>query len=118
MYAESPLRISQLNELLSSYLRGLRALRYLPVRAVLYGFYAKGKPRHDGYSDVGLAIWLENELDGFWTEYPDLLHLTGKHHPISPRFYKAGAGTDVDPFIGEILATGKELSLTHPQYFA
>ncbi len=109
MRTQSPLRIRALNELIQGFLAGLIKLGYNPVRAVLFGSYAKECPHAD--SDVDLAIWLQKTLSLADAESPAMLRHRSLHYPISPKFFESGESSDDDPFIEEILNTGKEITL-------
>jgi predicted nucleotidyltransferase len=95
-----------LGDRIDSFLKALISKGLHIERAVLYGSYAKGNPHE--YSDIDLAIWAK-EFAGFSLTDIDLYIVPLRDHAkISVRPYKSGTNIDDDPFLEEILNTGKE----------
>jgi predicted nucleotidyltransferase len=82
--------------------------------AYLYGSYAKGNPRWD--SDVDVCFFLNDYIPEVEpTELPigvALLGMTRKYDPricIEPRVFPASELQNDNPFVKEIVRTGREI---------
>jgi uncharacterized protein len=95
-----------LTERIDSFISALANLDLHVRRVVLFGSYAKGNP-HD-YSDIDLAIWAD-EFEGAGLRDIDKYVLALRQHPnISVHPFRTGTQSGDDPFLEEILCTGKE----------
>jgi uncharacterized protein len=88
------------------YIKILRENNIEILRAYLFGSYAKGK--HNAESDIDIAIFLNKEkIDGF-EEDMKLLRLRRKVDlKIEPHSFSLSDFKKPDPFIKEIVSTGK-----------
>ena len=101
--------IKEINRIARSYAEDVKQV--MPVeKAVLFGSYAKGYA--SGWSDVDICFFLSDyngkervdiltELFGMAGKYPDA--------PIEPLVFESAEMQNGNPFVREILATGKEL---------
>ncbi|MDR1859028.1 MAG: nucleotidyltransferase domain-containing protein [Treponema sp.] len=101
--------IKEINRIARSYAEDVKQI--MPVeKAVLFGSYAKGYA--SGWSDVDICFFLSGyngkervdiltELFGMTGKYPDA--------PIEPLVFESAEMQNGNPFVREILATGKEL---------
>jgi predicted nucleotidyltransferase len=99
----------KVNQIIRSYLGDVQ--KHIKVnKAILYGSYAKGT--FNKYSDVDLAIFSENFDDKNSIEINSFLFSLARRYKevcIEPMgFYYSDLFTD-NPFVNEIIATGKEL---------
>ena len=85
--------------------------RILPVeRAFLFGSYAQGRATE--FSDVDICFFLKDYNGKQRVEMiAELLGLTGKYldAAIEPLVFESSEMQNGNPFVREILATGKEL---------
>lgn len=95
-----------LTERIDSFISALADVHLHVRRVVLFGSYAKGNPHN--YSDIDLAIWAD-EFEGAGLKDIDKYVLALRQHPnISVHPFRTGTQTADDPFLEEILFTGKE----------
>src|SRR5438045_266892 len=90
---------------IESFLEDLRKLGYNPERVLLFGSYAKGTASE--LSDIDLAIWDKNFSGCLPEDAEKIVSVLVKHPGIEVHTYKAGETANDDPFIGEIIKTGK-----------
>lgn len=95
----------------SDYLKVLRKKGFKPTKAILFGSYAKGKPRTD--SDIDLAIW-DRKFTGCLAK--DVEKLVFQHKIKTPHLLEIHTFNDAEdevsnPFIGEILKNGIVIDL-------
>ncbi|MDR3324573.1 MAG: nucleotidyltransferase domain-containing protein [Spirochaetaceae bacterium] len=102
--------IETANKVIVDYLAGVKDV--FPInKAYLYGSYAKGTFRED--SDLDLCFFLDNMpvSDIFETEVK-LLGLARKYNriiSIEPNVFPTSELDNDNPFVKEVLRTGKEL---------
>ena len=74
---------------------------YNPSKVILFGSYAKGRPRE--HSDIDLAIWDEKFTGCIPLDVESLIKLKVKFPSLLElHTYHASETVDSDPFIGEI----------------
>jgi predicted nucleotidyltransferase len=100
----------KINEIIRNYLSDVQ--KYVKVnKAVLYGSYAKGT--YNNYSDVDLAIFSENFANKNSIEINSFLFSLARKYKevcIEPMgFYYSDLFAD-NPFVKEIVSTGKDLN--------
>jgi predicted nucleotidyltransferase len=100
------LTISKLNLKIKEFADYMTENQYAVNRIILYGSYAKGKPKPE--SDVDLAVWIDDKSD---LDYDKLYALSSKFYPIHPKFYNNFDNENTDPFIEIIQKTGIEIEL-------
>ncbi|HNP95570.1 MAG TPA: nucleotidyltransferase domain-containing protein [Cyclobacteriaceae bacterium] len=93
-------------ETASEYIKVLRMHGLNPTKAILFGSYAKGRPRAD--SDIDLAIW-DKEFTGCMAE--DIEKLVFQYRIKTPPLleihtFNASEDEVSNPFIEEILKAG------------
>lgn len=98
-----------LDKHINAFLTTLQRKGFNVTKAILFGSYASGKPH--AYSDIDLAVWLNNLPDEHYTEIPALVRIVTYYNPIRPRFYKEDETVETDAFIEIIKSTGKEIKL-------
>ena len=94
-----------LKEQIDSFLIALSELPIHVHKVVLFGSYAKGNPHE--YSDIDLAIWADEFAGNSLADSDKYLPALRGHAKISIRPYKTGEGPEDDPFLEEVLQTGK-----------
>ena len=105
----------KMNAVVSDYVRDVADV-FRVSRAVLYGSYAKGTANK--YSDVDICFFIDDELD---TErrievLTKLLGLTYKYCSldtlyIEPNVFPTSSIENGNPFVNELLATGREIQI-------
>ena len=95
----------------SAYVHGVA--NTMPVfKAVLYGSYAKGTANE--YSDVDICFFMESFGDQRRVDIvAKMLGLTQGYNTIyiEPRVFEASDIGSGNPFVNEVLATGKEIPI-------
>ncbi len=86
--------------------------RVMPIdKAVLFGSYAKGTATK--WSDVDVCFFSDAfDLDHSVDIVTKLLGIAGKYHPdycIEPRVFLTSDIEDDNPFVREVLRTGREI---------
>jgi predicted nucleotidyltransferase len=87
-----------------SFVADLRAAGYAPARVVLFGSYAKGRPRET--SDIDLAVW-DKRFTGCGTaDIAPIAHLVSKYPQLEVHTFALDDTPETNPFAGEVLRHG------------
>ena len=97
--------IAALNSMLSSFYSELCLIGYRPSKMVLFGSYAKGHPHKD--SDIDIAIWSPKFSGSLSHDMEFLAPAKRKFPMIEIHTFNEGENEKDNPFIGEIMRTGK-----------
>lgn len=96
---------------MNDFLSELADFGLVPTKLVLFGSYAKNAV-HPG-SDIDLAMWAD-EFEGFaLTDTLTFQSILSRFPLIQLRTYKTDQTANDDPFLEEVLKTGKELPITN-----
>ena len=103
--------VEKVNKIIISYINDVQ--KHIKVnKAVLYGSFAKGTSNN--YSDVDLAIFSENFINKNSIEINSFLFSLARKYKevcIEPMgFYYSDLFSD-NPFVKEIMTTGKDINL-------
>jgi predicted nucleotidyltransferase len=93
---------------ISAFLAEIQNAGYAPSRVVLFGSYAKGKPHQ--WSDVDLAIWDEHFVGVGMVDIVPILPIISKYRGIELHPFPANETEDENPFIGEVVQHGIDLT--------
>lgn len=87
--------------IIHEFIHELKNKGYNPSKVILFGSYAKGRPRE--HSDIDLAIWDEKFTGCIPLDVESLIKLKVKFPSLLElHTYHASETVDSDPFIGEI----------------
>lgn len=94
--------------MVNAFLADLQTAGYAPMRVILFGSYANGRPHE--HSDIDLAIW-DERFTGLGTiDIVPILSIISKYPAIELHSYSVLETAAEDPFIGEIEKTGIDLT--------
>ena len=104
--------IETVNRIVNQYINDVR--QKMPIDKVyLYGSYAKGNPHDD--SDVDLCFFSKDfESKHSWKVVSELFYIKTKYDPeflLEPNAFATSELDNDNPFVKEILRTGREIPL-------
>lgn len=94
-----------LEKIISQVMNDLELQGWQPVKAVLFGSYAKGNPH--AYSDIDLAVWASKFTGLRFDDRQSLRPLMRPYIDVEIHPFAAGDTVETNPFIEEILKDGK-----------
>jgi predicted nucleotidyltransferase len=87
----------------------LKAHGYHPIRAIVFGSFAKFKQHR--YSDIDLAVW-DEQFEGCTPfDIEPLLSLLRKYTPLELHTFSPDDTCENHPFVRMIMDTGIEISI-------
>lgn len=92
-----------------SFIAELKRMGYRPLRAVVFGSYAKF--RQHPYSDIDLAVWDEKFEGESPLDLEPLSRLIRMHSPIELHTFSPEDTAENHPFVKEIISTGIEIAV-------
>lgn len=104
-----PLTQKALIEYIKGYLNEIAELGHPPVKVILFGSYANGKP--DAYSDIDLAVWAEGFEGNLFTDSEKVMKAKRNFVKVELHPYAPQDTADDDPFVAEIEKTGIRVDL-------
>lgn len=107
--------IATLNKMLSAFYDDLTLYGYRPTKMILFGSYAKGSP--NASSDIDIAIW-SPKFSGCISSDIEFLAPIKRNYPlIEIHTFSQEDNEESNPFIEEIIHTGKVFSPQKPLVF-
>jgi hypothetical protein len=96
-----------LKTLIESFIQDLEAAGYQPMRVVLFGSYAKGKPNI--HSDIDLAVW-DDRFTGCGTvDIAPIASIVSKYPRLELHPFGLDDAPETNPFVGEVLKHGIQI---------
>ena len=102
------------NQYINLFLEEIKKSGIEPTRIVLFGSYAKGNVH--GQSDIDLAIWADAFTGSIVEDCMPFQNILTRFPLVQLQTYQTGETEMEDPFIREILSTGKDLSLQYVDF--
>jgi predicted nucleotidyltransferase len=107
--------IAALNKMLSSFYDELTRNGYQPTKMILFGSYVKGKAHAD--SDIDIAIWSPKYSGSISFDMEFLAPIKRNYPHIEIHTFAEEDDENSNPFIEEILKTGKVFLPEKPLVF-